>query len=96
MALSLLGSRYKVNLYSGDKDVDIKGINQCGYVDYYSQMPAAFSQAKVNVNISLKTIRTGIPLRVLDILSCGGFLITNFQEELLEYFEPGVDLVITR
>ena len=28
------------------------------------------------------------------MLSCGGFLITNYQEELTEYFEPGVDLVV--
>jgi spore maturation protein CgeB len=27
-------------------------------------------------------------------MSCGGFLITNYQEELMEYFEPGTDLVI--
>ena len=32
-------------------------------------------------------------MRILDVMSCGGFLITNFQEELLEYFEPNEDLV---
>lgn len=94
MAMALLGSRCRVNLFSGDTDERLGAVNQCGYVDYYSQMPAVFSQAKINLNISLKTIRTGIPLRVLDILSCGGFLITNYQEELFEYFEPDVDLVV--
>lgn len=93
-ALSLLAKRCQVNLYSGDCGKEITGIKSCGYVDYYTQMPSAFRGAKVNLNISLKTIRTGIPLRVLDVLSCGGFLITNYQEELLEYFEQGVDLVV--
>lgn len=93
LALSLLASRYKLNLYSKDKLSGVP-VNSCGYVDYYTQMPAAFAGAKINLNISLKTIRTGIPLRVLDVLSCGGFLITNYQEELFEYFEPGVDLVV--
>lgn len=94
MALSLLENRCKVNLYSGDREPKLAKVNPMGYVDYYTQMPAAFSQAKINLNISLRTIRTGIPLRVLDVLSCGGFLITNYQEELLEHFEPGVDMVI--
>ncbi|NLJ96415.1 MAG: glycosyltransferase family 1 protein [Clostridiales bacterium] len=31
---------------------------------------------------------------LLDILGCGGFAITNFQSELLDYFEDGNDLVI--
>lgn len=94
MALILLAKRYHVHLYSGDRDVQIEGIKLKGYADYYTQMPSVFKNAKVNLNISLKTIRTGIPLRVLDVLSCGGFLITNYQEELLEYFEPEIDLVI--
>lgn len=94
MALALLQNRCRVNLFSGDVGEGLDKVNQCGVVDYYSQMPSIFRQAKINLNISLKTIRTGIPLRVLDILSCGGFLLTNYQEELLEYFEPGVDLVL--
>lgn len=93
LALSLLASRYKLNLYSKDKLNGVP-VRACGYVDYYTQMPMAFAGAKINLNISLKTIRTGIPLRVLDVLSCGGFLITNYQEELFEYFEPGEDLVV--
>lgn len=93
-ALALLSERYKVNLYSDNKDERLPKINQCGYVDYYTQMPQVFRNAAINLNISLKTIRTGIPLRVFDILGCGGFLITNYQEELFDFFEPGVDLVV--
>lgn len=47
----------------------------------------------MNLNISLKTIRTGIPLRVLDILASGGFVISNFQEELAEYFRLGEEII---
>lgn len=94
MALSLLAKRCNVHLYSGDANPQIEGIIPCGFVSYYSEMPSAFRGAKINLNISLRAIRTGIPLRVLDVMSCGGFLITNYQEELLDYFEPGVDLVI--
>lgn len=34
-----------------------------GPVDYYKQMPYIFKLSDINLNISLKSIRTGIPLR---------------------------------
>lgn len=34
-----------------------------------------------------------VSLRIFDVLGCGGFLITNFQSELPDYFEIGKDLV---
>ena len=63
-------------------------------MDYYSTMPRVFRNSKINLNISLKLIQSGIPLRVLDVLGCGGFLITNYQPEIMEYFTPGRDLVV--
>jgi spore maturation protein CgeB len=64
------------------------------YVDYYTVMPKVFAASHINLNISLRTIRTGIPLRVVDVLGCGGFLISNFQEEIMEYLQPGQELEI--
>ena len=66
----------------------------CGTVDYHTQMPFVFNQSKINLNITLRSIHTGIPLRVLDILSCGGFVLSNYQEELDEYFKDGEELVL--
>lgn len=94
MALSLLQSRYKVCLYSNDSCNELENVDNKGYIDYYNGMPQVFRSSKVNLNISLRAIQTGIPLRVLDIIGSGGFLITNYQEELLEYFSPGEDIVI--
>ena len=69
-------------------------LHQRGTVDYDREMPLVFRDSKINLNITSKTIESGIPLRVLDILSCGGFCLTNFQPEIAEYFEDGVDLVM--
>lgn len=93
-ALALLSNRYDVSLYSNDSDERLPKLKFKGYVDYYTEMPAVFALSRINLNISLKTIRTGIPLRVLDIMACGGFVLTNYQEELLEYFEPGLDIAV--
>lgn len=91
--LTLLSNHFDVALYSGEQNVAIPKIRKKNYIDYYTQMPKVFKCSKVNLNISLKTIRTGIPLRILDILASGGFVISNFQEELAEYFRLGEEII---
>lgn len=88
-ALSLLAPRYNTVLYSSNPAGDINGLRQGGYIDYLTQMPIIFKNSKINLNISLKAIQSGIPLRVLDIMACGGFVLTNYQEEIAEYLRPG-------
>ena len=94
MALALLSGHYQVDLYSTDEDKRLRDVRYRGYADYYSQMPLVFSQSKINLNISLKTIRTGIPLRVTDVMGCGGFVLSNYQEELGEYFAIGEECAV--
>lgn len=94
MVLALLSAHYHVDLYSTDEDKRLENVRFRGYADYYTQMPLVFSQSRIDLNISLKTIRTGIPLRVIDVLGCGGFVLSNYQEELMEYFNVGEELVL--
>ena len=42
----------------------------------------------------MPNIREGIPLRVMDILGSGGFLITNYRKALCNVFEDDKDLVV--
>lgn len=64
-----------------------------GTVDYYKEAPFVYNNSKINLNISLRSIGTGIPLRAFDIMGCGGFLLTNYQEDFLEFFTPNEDFV---
>ncbi|MGN0318450.1 MAG: DUF3880 domain-containing protein [Lachnospira sp.] len=91
--LNMLASEYRVDLYTEEPDDELVGINYKGYVGYMNEMPKVFNRSKINLNITLRNIRTGIPLRVWDILGAGGFLMTNFQAELPEYFENGRNIV---
>ena len=81
--LTLLGQKFSVNLYTGS---DSRGlpVKNCGLVKSLEEMPLVFRDAKINLNFTLKSIRTGIPQRVFDVLGCGGFLITNYQQEIAE------------
>lgn len=83
-----------VDVYSGDRSEQLNNVNYKGYADYYNRMPEVFTRSKINLNISLCTIQSGIPLRVIDIMACRGFVISNAQPELYEYFVPGQDIEI--
>lgn len=91
--LSLLSKKFDVSLYSGDEHPLLTEARQCGRVDYNTETPYVFKCSDINLNITLKCLQTGIPLRALDIMGCGGFLLSNYQEEFLDWFVPGEDFV---
>lgn len=91
--LQTLTNYFDVTLYSDSETKAFPKINNKGYVEYYEAMPKVFKKSKINLNITLRSIKTGIPLRIFDILGAGGFLITNYQSELTDYFEIDKDLV---
>ena len=92
-ALIELSKHYKVNVYSNSDVSDLLRIQYCGSVDYWSEMPKVFRMSKINLNFTIPNIKSGIPLRIWDVLGCGGFLLTNYQAEIPYYFKEGEDLV---
>mgnify|MGYP002854330355 CR=1 FL=1 len=92
---SRLSERYDVSIYTASDTSGMpKGLHNMGLAKTLTEMPVIFHEAGINLNITSKIIRTGLPLRIFDILSCGGFLITNYQPEIPELFVPGEDLVM--
>ena len=92
-ALIELSKHYRVNVYSNSDVSDLLRIQYCGSVDYWSEMPKVFRMSKINLNFTIPNIKSGIPLRIWDVLGCGGFLLTNYQAEIPYYLKEGEDLV---
>ena len=92
--LTLLSGHFPVALYSDAPLPDAAGIDYRGTVDYWTQMPKVFYNSRINLNVTMRNIRTGLPLRMFDIMGCEGFLLTNYQAEIASLFEPGRDLAV--
>lgn len=92
--LSLLSENFDVSLYTLSDSSSLPLIHDCGPANSLTEMPKIFNLSKINLNFTMRPISTGLPLRIFDVLGCGGFLITNYQEELFDYFVPGEDLEI--
>ncbi len=93
LCLEALSQVCKTVLYTHNATPGLPNVINRGVLDYYDEMPYAMKGAKINLNVSLRSIVTGIPLRAMDIMGCGGFLMTNFQEDFLEFFIPDEDFV---
>ena len=91
--LKMLSDNFNVDIYTGSDTSLMPNIHNHGFAKSLEEMPIIFNQSKINLNITAKSIRSGLSLRVFDVLGCGGFLITNYQAELPEFFEIGKDLV---
>lgn len=92
--IDTLGSFCDMRFYSTKPYEFGSDVRFCGPVKYHSQMPLVFAGSKLNLCPTLRSIISGIPLRSLDILACGGVLMSNWQPELAEYFTDGEDLIM--
>lgn len=91
---STLARLFSFALYTGsDTSYDDVIVNR-GYVNYLTEMPLVFHYSRINIQITIRSITSGISQRVLDVLGCEGFLLTNYQPEIAEYFEDGKELVM--
>ncbi len=92
--LSALGELCDTAFYS-TKNYDFGSpVRFCGPVKYHTEMPAVFRYSALNLCPTLRSIVSGIPLRSLDIMACGGALLSNAQPELVEHFTDGEDLIL--
>jgi len=93
-ALLDLSKKYPVALYSNSDTEDLITVKYCGSVDYWTEMPLVFHESGINLNFTIPNIKTGLPLRIWDILGAGGFLLTNAQPELRMLLEEDRDFVM--
>ena len=82
-----------IDVYTRSNTSQIKKANCRGGCQTLTEMPVIFHKSRINLNPTSKVIRSGVPLRVFDILACEGFMLSNYQAELCELFVPGEDFV---
>lgn len=93
--LNEISQKHQVVLYTDDTNIDmLPKVTICPWVNYWKEMPKVFYMSKINLNITSRSIESGIPQRIFDIMAVGGFVLTNYQPEIEDYFQIGVDLEV--
>ncbi len=90
-----LEARFALRVYG---NTEWQGLVQgyAGHADHFELMPKIFQLSKINLNLSRSFVEFGLPMRIFDVLSCGGFLVTNHKHDLGQLFTDGKDLVVFR
>lgn len=91
--LKKVSDNFQTKLYTPKPTPDLPNIINMGSVNPYTELPLVFKCSKINLNITLRSIHAGIPLRAIEIMAAGGFLLSNFQKDYLMFFEPDKDFV---
>jgi len=86
-----ISKHFPMDLYTSAQDFECPNVVCHEPVDYYNIAPYVYKNSKINLNMSLRSIKSGMPLRVFDIMGAGGFLLSNFQSDFLDCFIPGDD-----
>lgn len=92
--LSMLSEDHTVDLYTFSDTSRLPKVRNRGGAKTLTEMPLIFHQSRINLNMTIRPIQTGLSLRVFDILGCGGFLLTNYQQELGELYKIGKDVEV--
>lgn len=71
----------------------IKGVRFKGGIDNRSELPKLYNASRINLNITRPQAKTGLNMRVFDILACGAFLVSDYRRDMAELFELGRDVI---
>lgn len=90
--MAVLSEHFDLDLYTGSDTSMLPKANNLGFAKSLSEMPIIFHESRINLNTTSKSIRSGLPQRIFDIMGCEGFVLTNYQPELPELFDIGSEV----
>lgn len=97
--LNLLAEQYDLTFYT---DSDIKdgclnpNVKKMPSVKPGEALSLVYAGSKINLNISLRGMEGGTPLRIHEIMGAGGFVLSSFCVETAELFEENKEIVMFR
>lgn len=92
--LRAVSEHFNTDLYTTSDASMLPAIHNKGIADTQTMLPKIYHCSKINLEITSKTFKSGMTQRLFDIMAVGGFVISNYQTEIPEYFTPGEDLVL--
>jgi spore maturation protein CgeB len=65
-------------------------------VNYYDELPQVYGGTALNFNATSLQMKAAVNQRVFDAPAAGGFVLTDFREQLAELFEVGEEMACFR
>lgn len=84
-----------VDLYHGYRTYQSDKVRCHERADYLTEVPSIVRQSKINLVITHRNWKSGIPQISWDIMAAGGFLLSNVQEDFLRLFPERMPVLYT-
>jgi spore maturation protein CgeB len=97
--LNLLAEQHSVTVYTPDRktaEEKLRNVRIGPPVEYGKATALAYAGSRINLHIALKGIEGGTSLRVMDIMSAGGFVMSSYCAETAELYEEDKEIVMFR
>ena len=62
-------------------------------LSYYDELNCFYNSTRINLNITSTQMRNAVNQRVFDVPAAGGFLLTDYKEQLEEMLDVGKDII---
>ena len=59
---------------------------------YYEDLADFYNQSKINFNMTSLQMKNAVNQRVFDVPACGGFILTDYKEQLNEIYDLSNDI----
>lgn len=64
-----------------------------GWIDNRTDLPKLYNASRINLNITKSQGKSSLNMRVFEVLSCGGFLLSDYREDLGRLFKLDEEVV---
>lgn len=62
-------------------------------LDYYKDLPGFYGMSEINFNCTSRQMKGAVNQRIFDVPACGGFILTDYREQMENLFEPETEVV---
>lgn len=77
----------------GWRALEAHGVTHRGWAGHYHELTRIYQAAAVNVDVGRLYQLDIVPMRIFDVIACGGFVIAQHSDALVELLEPGREIV---
>ncbi|MDI6703332.1 MAG: glycosyltransferase [bacterium] len=91
-------SNFGINLYgdSGWREIRHPKVKYRGWIDNRQDLPRLYNATKINLNLSVSSMKDALNISSFNIPACSSFMLSNFREDLVRLFREGDEVVYFR
>ncbi len=90
--LLLVSEKFETHLYTADDSSGLPGVHVHGPAATWEEWAKVYQNSRINLHFTHRSVSSGVPQEVFEIMAAGGFVLTNFQPEIPENFVIGEHL----